>query len=127
MGHESRAQFVQQVTLRNLDIIHFSMTAFLLEPGEEMRLEDVRVEDVRIYGEGQVELVRLRPVVNQYMGTKVPGAVRHVHFKDVVVHGETGPHQVQLAGADADHDGDVLKRDVADLKTWSGERTPASR
>ena len=40
------------------------MTAFLFEPGEEMRLEDVTVENVRIHGEGQNELVRLMPVVN---------------------------------------------------------------
>ena len=104
LGHESRAEFMRQVTLRNLDIIHFSMTPFLLEPGEEMRLEELRVEDVRIYGEGQAELVRLRPVVNQYMRKKGPGAVRDVQFKDVVVHGEPGPYQVQLAGADADHE-----------------------
>ena len=52
------------------------MTAFLLEPGEEMRLEDVRIENVRVHGEGQRELARLKPVVNQYMQTKVPGHVR---------------------------------------------------
>ena len=54
------------------------MTAFLLEPGEEMRLEDVRIEDVRVHGEGQRELARLKPTVNQYMQTKVPGHVRGV-------------------------------------------------
>ena len=44
---------------RNLDIIHFTMTPFLFEPGEDMRLEDIRVENVRINGEGQRELIRL--------------------------------------------------------------------
>ena len=42
LGHESRAVRMHHITLRNLDIIHFAMTPFLLEPGEEMRLEDVR-------------------------------------------------------------------------------------
>ena len=42
------------------------------EPGEDMRLEDVCVEDVRIHGEGQPELIRLRPVVNQYMRKQCP-------------------------------------------------------
>jgi len=104
LGHESRAAFMRGVTLRNLDIIHFSMTAFLLEPGEDMRLEDVRVENVRIHGEGQGELVRLKPVVNQYMRKKVPGFIRGVSFKNVEVYGKPGPYRVQLAGADAEHD-----------------------
>ena len=104
LGHESRATFMRQITFRNLDILHFSMTPFLLEPGEDMRLEDVRIEDVRIHGEGQGELIRLRPVVNQYMQKKVPGFVRNVHFKNVQVNGKAGLYQVQLAGADAEHD-----------------------
>jgi polygalacturonase len=103
LGHESRADFMRQVTLRNLDILHFSMTAFLLEPGEDMRLEDVRVEEVRINGEGQRELIRLKPVVNQYMRKKVPGYIRNVHFKDLQVQGKPGAYLVQLAGADAEH------------------------
>ena len=59
-GHESRAAFMRNITLRNLDIIHFTMTPFLLEPGEDMRLEDVTVEDIRIHGEGQSEFIRLQ-------------------------------------------------------------------
>jgi hypothetical protein len=35
LGHESRAPFMRKVTFRNLDILHFSMTSFLLEPGED--------------------------------------------------------------------------------------------
>ena len=104
LGHESRAPFMRNVTLRNLDILHFSMTAFLLEPGEEMRLEDVRIEDVRVHGEGQGELLRLKPVVNQYMRTKVPGVIRNVLVKNVTVEGKAGPYRVQLAGADTEHD-----------------------
>ena len=103
LGHESRAAFMRNITLRNLDIIHFTMTAFLLEPGEEMRLEDVRIENVRIHGEGQRELARLKPVVNQYMQNKVPGHVRGVHFKNVEVYGKPGAYLVQLEGADAQH------------------------
>ncbi len=104
LGHESRAAYMRGITLRNLDIIHFSMTAFLLEPGEEMRLEDVTVENVRMQGEGQGELIRLKPVVNQYMRKKVPGAIRDVRFRNVVVSGKPGPYRVQIAGADAEHD-----------------------
>jgi hypothetical protein len=51
-GHESRAPFMRGMTLRDLDINHFTMTPFLFELGEEMRLEDVTVENVRLHGEG---------------------------------------------------------------------------
>jgi len=103
LGHESRAAYMRQVTLRNLDIIHFTMTPFLFEPGEDMRLEDVTVEDVRLHGEGQREFIRLRPVVNQYMRKKVPGFVRNVRFRNVTVEGAPGEYLVQLEGADAEH------------------------
>ena len=103
LGHESRAAFMRDVTLRNLDIVHFSMTPFLLEPGEDMRLEDITVEDIRIHGEGQKEFIRLRPVVNQYMRKKVPGFIRNVRFRNVTVRGQSGDYLVQIEGADAEH------------------------
>ncbi|MCX6873291.1 MAG: glycosyl hydrolase family 28 protein [Verrucomicrobia bacterium] len=103
LGHESRAPFMRGITLRNLDIIHFSMTPFLLEPGEEMRLEDVLVEDVRLHGEGQPELARLKPVVNQYMRKQVPGYVQNIRFRNVALAGQTGAYFIQLSGADAAH------------------------
>jgi hypothetical protein len=104
LGHESRARFMRQVTLRNLEIIHFVMTPFLFEPGEEMRLEDVRVENVRIHAEGQRELIRLRPVVNQYMKNRVPGHIRDVQFLNITVSGNTTGCLVQLDGPDANHE-----------------------
>jgi hypothetical protein len=104
LGHESRAAFMRNVTLRNLDIIHFSMTPFLLEPGEDMRLEDITIEDIRMHGEGQREFIRLRPVVNQYMRKKVPGFIRNVRFRNVIVDGKAGDYLVQIEGADAEHD-----------------------
>jgi len=103
LGHESRAAYMRHITLRNLEIIHYTMTPFLLEPGEEMRLEDVRIENVKLHGEGQGEIARLKPVVNQYMQNKVPGHVRGVHFKDVEVYGKPGAYLMQLEGADAQH------------------------
>lgn len=103
LGHESRAQYMRDITLRNLDIVHFTMTPFLFEPGEEMRLENVTVEDVRMHGEGQREFIRLRPVVNQYMHNKVPGHIRNVRFRNAVIQGQPGEYLVQLQGADAKH------------------------
>ena len=103
LGHESRAAFMRQITLRNLDIIHFAMTPFLFEPGEDMRLEDITVENVRLHGEGQREFIRLKPVVNQYMRKQVPGFVRNVRFRNVTIEGTPGRYLVQLEGADAEH------------------------
>ncbi len=103
LGHESRAEFMRGVTLRNLDIIHFTMTAFLLEPGEDMHLQDITAEDIRIHGEGQRELIRLRPVVNQYMRKKVPGFIQGVQFRNVTLEGKPGEYLVQIEGADAEH------------------------
>lgn len=118
LGHESRAEFMRDVALRNLDIIHYTMTPFLFEPGEDMRMENIRVEDVRIHGEGQKELIRLKPVVNQYMQKKVPGFIRDVRFKNVVVTGRPGAYGVKLAGADAEHDvRDVTFENVSILGT----------
>jgi hypothetical protein len=104
LGHESRAAFMRNITFRNLDIIHFSMTPFLLEPGENMKLEDVTVENIRIHGEGQREFIRLRPVVNQYMRNKVPGFIIKIRFSNITVDGQSGQYLVQIEGADSEHD-----------------------
>ncbi len=103
LGHESRAEYMRDISLRNLDIIHFTMTPFLFEPGEDMRLQQVTVQDIRIHGEGQRELIRLRPVVNQYMRKQVPGFVADIRFEDVTLTGSPGEYLVQLMGADAEH------------------------
>jgi len=104
LGHESRAPFMRTIRLYNLDIIHFTMTAFLFEPGEDMRLEDVVATTIRVHGEGQRELIRLKPVVNQYMRKRVPGFIRDVAFEDVRVEGQPGQYLIQVEGADETHD-----------------------
>jgi hypothetical protein len=103
LGHESRAQFMRQVVLRDLDIIHFTMTPFLMEPGEDMRLEGITIENVRIHGEGQREFIRLRLYVNQYMRKKTPGTIADIRFHRVTLSGKPGEYLVQLAGADEQH------------------------
>ncbi len=109
LGHESRAAYMRNVTLRNLDIIHFTMTAFLYEPGEDMRLEEVTAEDIRINGEGQKEFTRLRPVVNQYMRKQVPGFIKGIRFKNVTLEGRPGEYLVQIQGGDWSVLGEVIE------------------
>jgi hypothetical protein len=90
-----------------------------------MRLENITVEDVRLHGEGQRELIRLRPVVNQYMRKKVPGFIRGVHFKNVTVEGRPGEYLVQIAGADAEHNvSNVTFQNVSILGTKLAEGSP---
>ena len=103
LGHESRAAYMRDITLRNLDIIHFTMTPFLFEPGEDMHLENVTVENIRIHGEGQSQFIRLRPVVNQYMRKKVPGFISNIRFKNITLDGRPGEYLVQVQGADGEH------------------------
>lgn len=128
LGHESRAKFMRNIILRNLDIIHFTMTPFLFEPGEDMSLENVTIEDVRIYGEGQREFIRLRPVVNQYMHKKVPGFIHNVKFKNITIQGESGEYLIQIEGADEKHDvRDVMFQDVSILGSKLTEDSSSMR
>jgi hypothetical protein len=124
LGHESRAEFMRDVTIRDLDIIHFTMTAFLFEPGEEMRLENIHVEDIRIEGEGQDSLIRLKPVVNQYMHTKVPGHIRNVMFDKVDVTGQPGKYRIEFGGADEEHRLSEVK--LRNVRIGSQAVTPSS-
>ena len=105
MGHESRAIYMRDIVFRNIDIVHFVMTAFLLEPGENMIMENVVFEDFRINGEGQRELIRLKPVVNQYMRTLVPGHINNITFNNITVTGKEGPYKIQLFEADEEFTG----------------------
>lgn len=116
LGHESRAEYMRELTFKDIDIVHFSMTPFLLEPGENMRLENVVFENFRINGEGQKEFIRLKPAINQYMQTKVPGYIKNITFKNISVTGKEGPYKIQLLGADEEHDvRDVTFMDVSVL------------
>jgi len=116
LGHESRAPYMRNVTIRNLDIIHFTMTAFLLEPGEDMRLEDVAIEDVRIHGEGQRSLVRLRPTINQYMRKKVPGFIPMILASRVWLKRSRMPSMALLYVAGIER-GEVLNGDWSTMMT----------
>ena len=103
LGHESRAEYMRDIIIRDLDILHFTMTPFLIEPGEEMTIEDVLVENVRCNAEYWREFsdfIRLRPVVNQYMKTKVPGRINGMHFKNVILDGkdEKGRYEIWIKG-----------------------------
>jgi hypothetical protein len=113
LGHESRAPFMRNIVFRDLDILRFALPAFLLEPGEEMRLENVRFEKIRIHGHGQQDLAVVRPVINQYMRTKAPGHIRQIVFDSISVRGVPGDYRMVFSGADDSHTTqDVLLRNL---------------
>ncbi len=91
---------IRDIIDRNIGIVHFAMTPFLLEPGEDMKLENVVFENIRINGEGQQELIRLKPVVNAYMHKKVPGHIKNINFKNFKVTGFSENYNIALTGID---------------------------
>lgn len=106
LGHESRADFMRRITYRNCDVIHFQMPVFLLEPGEEMRLEEIHVENIRIHGENQKTenwIAIVRPTVNQYMHTQSPGHIRNCLFQNITLTGTPGWYGILLEGKDEQH------------------------
>lgn len=103
LGHESRAEYMRDIKFQNIDIVHMGHHSFVLEPGEEMKLENVIFENIRINGNGQKDLLSIRPVINQYMRTKVPGHINNIIFKNITVTGIAGKYGIWLAGADENH------------------------
>lgn len=103
LAHESRAAHMKNIIYRNIDVVHFVMPIFLIEPGEEMVIENVLFEDWRINGEEQSRLATIRPTINQYMRKKVPGHVNNIRFKDIKVFGSAGEYGILIEGADDDH------------------------
>ena len=134
LGHESRAKYMRHIVLRNLDILHFNMTPFLFEPGEEMTIEDVTVENVTAYsdhppqgGARTFDFIRLRPTVNQYMRNKVPGKISDVHFKNVSLTGKEkeGKYGIWVKGADREHKvTDVSFENMSWYNHMLGENSP---
>jgi hypothetical protein len=106
LGHESRAEYMSNITVSNCDIIHYAMTPFLFEPGEEMTLEKVLIENVRLNREGQMDLITLRPTINQYMIDKVPGKIMDCTFKNIFVIGSQSDNlfpKIWIKGYDENH------------------------
>lgn len=106
LGHESRAPYMRNIRYENLDIVHFQMPVFLLEPGEEMRMENILVDSVRIecdYADRENTILSVRPTVNQYMRNKVPGHIQNCIFANISVDGVSSVCRFLFEGRDAEH------------------------
>ena len=132
MGHESRADYMRRVVFRNIDVIRAQTRNFLLEPGEDMKMEDILFENIRFEMDAENALshealekmkdldaktLRFdvdvankdnwlfvgRPAVNMYMKTKVPGHIKNVAIRNVSVVGPTSYCGILFSGADEEH------------------------
>jgi hypothetical protein len=90
-GVESRAANMQNMILRNLDIIHYGRQAFVFEPEEEMNLQNILLEDIRIEGDGQRLLIAVMPVIHPYRPA-IRGHIRNIHFRKVQLTGAWGDY-----------------------------------
>lgn len=120
LGLESRAERMGDIVYRNLEIIHHGrMPIFLLEPGEDMRLENVRFENIHINGglptpenaESLKWMAVVRPNITKWNRTKNWGRIEGISFKDITLDGGTGWYSVLIEGA-GDTD-DLRIRDIS--------------
>ena len=104
LGHESQADFMRRIRVSNIQVPHFASVPFVLEPGEEMRLEDVTLENIALRGEGQGGLMTLHPTTNRYMKVLAPGHIAGVAFRNITVTGNPrGKYATTIYGFDAAH------------------------
>jgi len=103
IGTESRAAYMKDLKFQDIDVIHYGHHAFVLEPGEEMKMQNVLFKNIRVHGNGQDDLIRLRPAVNHWMVKQVPGYASDITFENISVSGIAGKYRIWLAGADEKH------------------------
>jgi hypothetical protein len=109
IGDESQALEFSDITVRNVDIIHYSEPAIALRPGSDVPIKRVRFENIRISGPGKpgFPLIELNPSVNEYTNPPTPGLIDNVVFKNVFVHGQGDLHyglgRIVAKGTDAAH------------------------
>ena len=124
IGAESRAVACRNFVARNIDFIHFpnrqQVSIFLIQPGDNMPMENLAFEDIRINGEEPLNLVKMLPLMP--LGRRptnasappplvVPGDGPYIHnvtYKDVEVYGKDPlpdtPPRVAIQGLTEGHD-----------------------
>jgi len=143
MGHESSAPYMRRITFRDCDIIHSRQRNFLLEPGENMHLDDVTLDNIRyeiepefamtadeIAGVGtdisrfqfdrdqefkENWLVIARPAVNMYMKVKEPGYINNLTVKNLKVTGGEAFCGICFSGMGEDHKAVGIRIENIDL------------
>lgn len=135
IGCECRADAMRNMVFRDIDVLHYTEnwwipgefpaemeakelwdpvpefmldlpTCISIQPGEDMRMENIRFEDIRINHEGQKWFMEIFPKVTLWAERKVPGVLRDCLFKDVRLTGDSCGVQggIRICGLDQAHD-----------------------
>ncbi|MCX8037830.1 MAG: glycosyl hydrolase family 28 protein [Candidatus Sumerlaeia bacterium] len=106
IGHETMVRHMRDLVFRDIDILKYSMTPFLIEPGElgtagpNILFENIRVEG---WGDSKSALIQIQPTVNRWMRLKEPGWVDGVTFRNIRFSGTHHGPYVRIQGYDAAH------------------------
>ena len=132
IGAESNAEVMQNISSRNIDIIHMEQQqasgdpyslrydyCFTIQPAENMPVRNLLFENIRINWEGQSNFIECRPYTTQW--SKPPeGNINGVLFKDILVSGKEpkGQGRVIIWGPSQQHD---VKNVTLQNVKWFGE------
>ncbi len=106
IGHETMVRHMRDIQFKDIDILKYSMTPFLIEPGElgtagpRILFEDIRVEG---WGDSQSALIQIQPTVNRWMRLKEPGWVNGITFRNIQFKGTHHGPWIRIQGYDAAH------------------------
>jgi hypothetical protein len=106
IGHETMVRHMRDLVFRDIDILKYSMTPFLIEPGERgtagpnVLFENIRLEG---WGNSRSPLIQIQPTVNRWMQLKEPGWVDGIILRDIQFTGIHHGPWVRMQGYDADH------------------------
>jgi hypothetical protein len=109
VGHETMVGNMQNITIRDNDVIHYSMTPFLIEPGEEGTVgPNVLFDDIRVHGDGVdpgegTTFLVIQPVINQWLQLQAPGHVDGVTVRDIAFTGDHVGDWILIRGYDSTH------------------------
>ncbi len=106
IGHETMVHHMRDIVFKDIDILKYSMTPFLIEPGElgtagpGILFEDIRLEG---WGDSTSALIQIQPTVNRWMQLKEPGWVDGITFRNIHFTGKHRGPWVRIQGYDATH------------------------
>lgn len=111
LGYESEAEFFRDIRVDNIDVIHYSMPTFQLQPGKKLVITDVHFNDIRINANREGERLRhmdypLTEIVplNDVIDVDYFVNVTNVTFKNILVSGEKdGNYKFSIYGPNEMH------------------------
>lgn len=106
VGHETMVHHMRDIVFRDIDVLKYSMTPFLIEPGElgsagpNISFENIRLEG---WGNSTSALIQVQPTVNRWMQLKEPGFVEGVRFRNITLVGKHNGPWVLIRGYNEKH------------------------